>query len=559
MAALAKPPAGSALSLLRSPRNAAATPSRDAPGAARASPSAAAAAAARASVPPLTLQLAVATQRAPQPPPPPAGPPPRLYCSFNVGMQCKHALATRECRDCKRWDRTGTGYHCEACFAARHPWTAVAHTWRALHQRAPTPPRRAALNPVAERTVAEAAALLRRTEASGAALGAPLGAQAPALASAAGKCDELVGRLTTMLLQLRDPAWQARQHAAKRIILCWRGRVWRAWFRTATALLWGKMRDPASGDDFYVNMATKATLWAAPVVFGRQLAPAAVRRVFPCSLSKQAAAVVIQRSFRGHASRRRTARVFVRAWRMIRVSAAAPQRAAPRPRDPAAPYPPPHYYFNVLPEGDRLWRPPTAERPRVLHQLHPVEFGAHPDDQPSVGLARVLQKLGRRFTVRMAFFKQAAAAYERVWDADYKRYYYFNRHTGGTGWVKPMASLLRGYEFPIMAGEAAPGETEANAMGARAHLTSSGMWRVTEEAADGAAEGAAAAAAAAAAASEGEEGTEADAGVGAKGAGGGAAPAKRTPRKALFSSSVKGGGGGGGGGGGDAKLHKVVL
>jgi hypothetical protein len=51
------------------------------------------------------------------------GPPDQLlYCSFNVAGSCRHALATRVCADCARFDITSTGLHCEGCFAARHPW-----------------------------------------------------------------------------------------------------------------------------------------------------------------------------------------------------------------------------------------------------------------------------------------------------------------------------------------------------------------------------------------------------------------------------------------------------
>ena len=74
---------------------------------------------------------------------------------------------------------------------------------------------------------------------------------------------------------------------ARRIVGLWRGRPLRRWWRAASRLLWGLMRDPESGEDFFVNVATLRTSWDQPRVFGRELPRAGFRRIFPCTLSPQ--------------------------------------------------------------------------------------------------------------------------------------------------------------------------------------------------------------------------------------------------------------------------------
>jgi hypothetical protein len=344
----------------------------------------------------------------------------RLNCSWNIGGKCRHALATRECFDCKRWDVTGTGYYCEPCFAARHPWTRAAHNFVLLRQRPPTPPKRAPLNAVAERTVSEATALLNSTLAAGEALGAPAARAAPALSSAASKCDELLGRMTGMILQLRDGRWQARQLAARRIQLCWRGIARRRWWRVATALLWGRLPDAASGDFFFVNMASMKTQWEVPAVFGAAVAPLSIRRVWPCMLSDQAAAAVIQRAARGLTKRMGLARDHVNKWRRVGIDAAQPLRSVPprrRARRPHEPEQPPHYYYNVVSGEARI------EKPRYLFVLEPEVYGTHKDDLARNRLASLLQAVCRKFRSRLAFFRVVGAQYHKVWDHQYRRFY----------------------------------------------------------------------------------------------------------------------------------------
>jgi len=311
-----------------------------------------------------------------------------------------------------------------------------------------------------ERTILEARKLLNSTLNSEKDLGAPAASHQPKLTSAASKCDELVSRLTASLLQLRDPQWQARQQAVKRIILAWRGRAWRKWFRVATMLLWGRMRDPASGDYFFVNMFTLKTSWDPPVVFGRQVKGESVRRIYPTSLNIVAGAVAVQRMWRGFSSRAKLAETFGHFWRRVLVNQDKPGRDVPRPRDPSQPWPPPFYYYNILPAWHRRWQSSSLEKPRILNdpRFQPHFYGEHPEDESRISLAVQVQGLSKKFSFRIAFFKLAAQRYCRIWDADYNRYFYYNKTTGQSTWVKPMKSLLKAWEPPVLkGGEAPPG------------------------------------------------------------------------------------------------------
>jgi len=362
----------------------------------------------------------------------------RPLCAFDVGGRCRHAQATRACFDCRRFDVTGTGLHCEACFAQRHPWTRVAHSFVFVRQRPPTPEKAPVVNLLAERTVREARALLDKTVADTALLGAPLAAARPALAGGAATLDALLARVAGSLLQLRNTDWQARQLAVRRIISLWRGRNLRRWWRTASRLLWGRMRDPDSGDDFFVNIATLRTSWDVPRVFGRVLPPDAFRRVFACSLSKQAAVSAIQRTARRFFARLKVASRLADAWRLVRLTPFEAKKLRPRRTKLPEGHPLEHfYYYNI--ENFRK----TRDRPFILFTKVPKVFGEHEADARVVKGAVRLQSIVRRLRGRSRFVTELRDQWERVEDPLWKRSFYVNKKTGASQWKLPMAGIIK--------------------------------------------------------------------------------------------------------------------
>ncbi len=373
----------------------------------------------------------------------------RPLCSFDVGGRCRHALATRLCFDCRRFDITGTGLHCEKCFQQRHPWTRMAHNFVLLVQRPPTPEKAPVVNALAERTMREARKLLDKTTANTALLGEPFAAVRPVLSSAASTCDALMARLAGSLLQLRSNDWQKRQLAVRRIITLWRGKNGRRWWRTATRLLWGLMRDPESGDDFYVNLATLKTSWDLPLIFGRAVPAADFRRVFPCMLSQQAAVSAIQRTARRFFARLKVADLLVDHWRLVRMRPSDMKNIAPRKSKLPEGHPLQHYYFFNIKNSRK-----TRDRPFILFTREPKKYGEHDADRRLVKGAVSLQSYVRKMIGKRRFLSLVVDLRERVMDPLYGRPFFVDKITGTTSWNIPLSKSdlkLKATDIPTAA------------------------------------------------------------------------------------------------------------
>ena len=307
-----------------------------------------------------------------------------------------------------------------------------------------------------ERTISEARALLDRTINDTAKLGKTLSAAKPILQSNAETCDALIARVAGSLLQLRDANWQARQLAVRRIasLSRKRGRVGRRWWRTATRLLWARMKDPESGDFFFVNMASLKTTWDAPLVFGRAYAPEFFRTVFPSTLSKVAAVAAMQRVVRRYLARRKVSAVVVHHWRLVQIRPGdvrklwpdgkpyLPKRRVPLPKgDPMAGF----YYYNLK----NLRR--AMDRPTILFTRKPEILGEHANDEKMRKGTLKLQAIVRRRFCRKILHDKLADRWERVFDPLYKRFFFFNKKVGSSVWKSPFPDALGNVTVPTAA------------------------------------------------------------------------------------------------------------
>ena len=372
----------------------------------------------------------------------------RPLCSFDVDGRCHHAPAARMCFECRRFDITGTGYHCEACFIKRHPWTRVAHNFVFIVQRPPTPERAPVVNKLAERTMREARKLLNKTISDTTLLGAPLEAVRPALTAAASTCDALLARIAGTMLQLRSADWQKRQLATRRIVSLWKGRIGRRWWRTSTRLLWGIMRDPESGDDFFINLATLRTSWEKPNVFGRVLQVSQFRRVVPCMLSQMSALSAIQRTARRFFARLKVADLVVDQWRVVQMRAYDMKTIARRKDKLPEGHPLRHFYYYNLKNGRK-----TRDRPFILFTRVPKKFGEHVADRRIVKGITLLQSYVRKMISKRRVITMLANTWLRVIDPLYKRAFFVNKRTGVSLWEPPLANVLKMKESDIPTAE----------------------------------------------------------------------------------------------------------
>ncbi len=305
-----------------------------------------------------------------------------------------------------------------------------------------------------ERTISEARALLDRTLDDTARLGKTLSAAKPALQSSAAACDALIARVAGSLLQLRDAGWQTRQLAARRIVSLWKGRVGRKWWRAATRLLWARMKDPESGDFFFVNMASLKTAWDAPRVFDRAVAPEAFRTVFPSTLSKVAAVAAIQRVLRRFLARLHVSAIIVNDWRLVKIRPGdtrktrpdgkpyLPRRRVPLPKgDPMRTF----YYYNL----SNFRR--ATDRPTVLFTRKPAVLGEHANDEKLAKGTLKLQAIVRRRFCKKILQDKLADRWERVFDPLYKRFFFFNKKAGSSVWKSPFPDALGSVTVPTAA------------------------------------------------------------------------------------------------------------
>jgi GH18 family chitinase len=109
------------------------------------------------------------------------------------------------------------------------------------------------------------------------------------------------------------------------------------------------------------------------------------------------------------------------------------------------------YYFNVK-TGQSEWARPRllgaadiGETPR--DESVAVATGAEPEHGPRSRekghewtddeAATALQGMWRRRQARIAIRKMVSKDYEKVWDEDYSAFFYYNKKTGASEWVKP--------------------------------------------------------------------------------------------------------------------------
>lgn len=349
-----------------------------------------------------------------------------LYCSFDVGGKCRHALATRQCFECVRFDPTGTGYYCEYCFLQRHPAYRQPHNFTFIKQEIPDKTTKKTVNVVLERTINSAVSLLNETRANEQALEDRIKEVKPKLSSAAAQCDNLLAEVTGLVLKLRDDNYNMRQLSARKIQRAFRERLRTRWFRAAQKILWGRMLDKDIGVYFYVNRATLMTRREVPAIFGHKVPPDFPPRIYPATLSTRIAAYTIQRFLRSIRARKNLAGIASRLWRVVFTSDGQLT------------------YYNVLTKRSQL------QKPWVLFGLDPKIYGAHQDDMAHSRAASVLQRAVRRYKAFKMFAETVLSVWEKVWDPNSRKWFYYNKKTGTSQWNRPFPRLLRNFEFPTI-------------------------------------------------------------------------------------------------------------
>jgi hypothetical protein len=364
----------------------------------------------------------------------------RFHCAFDVDGLCKHALATKQCFDCIKWDARAKGYYCDACFASRHPFHRLGHSFRFLYQRPPSPPFIVSKNAKAVEVAQDTLVMLTATRTAGAELEVGSKTAGDTLAAAkAGNAtlDALLQRLAGNILRLRDDGWQARTRAAILIQNFWKFRIGRKLRRAVIRLMWGKVLDATTGKHFYVHRKTGATQWEPPTFGGRRVDVAMLPTVLASSLDPHAAAMAMQRAARGRMARLHVSNMVTTVYRRV--------------TDPVTGS---VYYFNLLTRAAQ-WRRPTC----LLQGIEPAEYIKGEDDIALRVSAIVVQRAWRQARGMRLLRGLIAAKFERVLDpggGDPPRYFYFNKLTGESTWSKPLGSILGTWEIPLAPSDKPP-------------------------------------------------------------------------------------------------------
>lgn len=352
----------------------------------------------------------------------------RLRCSFDVDGKCGHAIATRQCFGCKPYDAKGTGYICETCWPKRHPWYRVAHDFMFVFQRPPTPTKEQAKHAVQQELTVSTMALLGATRKSDASLGQPIAQSAAGKALAAGtrKADELLERMAFMILQLRDDEYSKRSRAAIQIQRGFRRRRGRKFARKMLKLMWGKVYDEATQRYYFVSRANPdRKTWEQPRIFGELVEVDNYPRVLASQLSDEDAAVMLQRAWR----RRKTTHM------LESLSLSMYRRVLDKLSGRV-------YYINMM------TRMTQWNKPIFLGVKEPELYRVLEDDFATQQAATLVQSHIRRLKARRLFLKMVADTYERVWDPNSNRHFYFCKKTGESTWNKPMKQVLKNFDIP---------------------------------------------------------------------------------------------------------------
>jgi hypothetical protein len=222
--------------------------------------------------------------------------------------------------------------------------------------------------------------------------------------------------------------------AARMLQGCYRNRQARKRLRRMVREQYKKVKDVATGKFYYYNTRTKQSYWTKPKFLGAgdlDQPEARTPRFRHWELTQDEAAFHLQGMWRARQGRRRL-RILIRnnyrkKWDSGRQK---------------------FYYFNKK-TGESHWTKPLGLGPEDL-KLTPrtidasgwVEPARTPrftakDLTPEEAAAH-LQGMWRARQARVYLRRLVRAQYKKVYDADSKKFYYFNARTGESHWTKPI-------------------------------------------------------------------------------------------------------------------------